>query len=76
MQTFLKFCEEGYWVLALAYRKGEDILQLQHADESQMTFLGFLLFFDPLKQKKPSEHRFPIRKWDSTLKVITGDNAM
>lgn len=74
-QRFTAWSEQGYRVLGLARRS----LPLQPAwhreDERDMTFAGFLLFFDPpepgVRKTLDALHALGV-----DLKIITGDNRL
>lgn len=72
-QRFAELSEQGFRTLGLAYRHLSEHANLTRADESEMTFLGFLVFADP-----PKEHIREIisqlRQPGIRLKIITGDN--
>ena len=65
---------QGLRVLGLATRKIEAKVCLTR-DEADMTFLGFLVFFDPPKADVV-EAVGSLNKLGVTLKVITGDNRL
>jgi Mg2+-importing ATPase len=73
--AFQKFSEEGYRVLGIAYTHGKKEKDFTRADEKEMTFLGFILLFDPLK-KDVQETIAQLEKTGVELKLITGDNAL
>jgi Mg2+-importing ATPase len=66
---------QGYRVLGLAIKPDERRELYSRQEESQMTFAGFLLFFDPPK----SDVKATVEKLSElgvTLKIITGDNHL
>ena len=64
--------KDGLRVLGLAYKKmGSD--KISRADEAQMTFLGLLVFADPLKPDI-AETINALKQLGVTLKIITGDS--
>ena len=66
------YCEQGYRVLGIAV-KNTQLGHITRADESEMSFAGFLLLEDPLKPSSlASLHR--LRELDVEVKIITGDN--
>jgi Mg2+-importing ATPase len=69
---FARFCNEGYRVLGLA-TKEIGMQRISREDEKNMTFAGFILLEDQLKEGViPS-----LRKLEDlgvTVKIITGDN--
>jgi P-type Mg2+ transporter len=72
---FQEFSGKGLRVLGIAYRNiGADKL-IAKGDESNMTFLGFLVLFDPIKPGIA----FTLGELKSlgiSLKIITGDNRL
>lgn len=74
-KSFLEFSNSGYRVLGLAYRNDDAITSLGPEHENQMTFLGFLLFWDPIK-KDIVETISGLEKLGIHLKIITGDNKL
>jgi P-type Mg2+ transporter len=71
-QQFEEFSGKGLRTLGLAYKEiGQN--KIKKDDETGMTFLGFLLFFDPPKAGivQTIEN---MEKLGVSLKVITGDN--
>lgn len=76
-QIYSRFQElsgKGFRVLGLS-RKSVDADVLQARDEAEMTFMGFLVFFDPPKEgieKTISD----MSELGIGLKVITGDNRL
>lgn len=65
--------QNGYRVLGIAYKKFDHKTVLKHDDETDLIFLGFLLFYDPLKPNI-SETIKELNRLGIQLKVITGDN--
>lgn len=74
-KRFVEFSNEGYRVLGIAYRNGDDISSLLPEHEKGMTFLGFLLFGDPIK-KDILDTIEGLGKLGIELKIITGDNKL
>lgn len=74
LQRFTELSSQGFRVLGLAYRR-VDVARITKSDECDMTFLGFLNFFDPPKpgivQTLKELAQLGIR-----LKIITGDNRL
>lgn len=69
---FISCSQEGYRVLGLAYKKVQTE-KVKREDEREMTFLGFILLEDPLKESALDS----IRRLDDLavkVKIITGDN--
>jgi Mg2+-importing ATPase len=65
--------DEGYRVLGLATRRIETRARYSAADEAEMHFEGYLLFFDPPKQDV-SATLHELAGLGVQLKVITGDS--
>ena len=71
-QHFADLSAQGFRVLGIASRV-VDTPHIRRADEQGLTFLGFLVFFDP---PKPGivETLGELRRLGISLKIITGDN--
>lgn len=70
---FADWSEQGFRVLGVATKEVVPQLEYTVAEESSMTFIGFLLFLDPPKpdaQKAIAD----LKNLGVTLKIITGDN--
>ena len=73
---FEKWSAQGYRVLGLAYKTFKDQTQTYSVnDETEMTFAGFLLFFDPPKEGV-KDTIVSLEKLGVKLKIITGDNHL
>ncbi len=74
-QQFETFGGSGYRVLGVAYREmgGKDAIMSHH--EADMTFLGFLVFFDPPKAGVANTIK-ELRNLGVELKIITGDSRL
>ena len=72
-QQFASFGADGFRTLGLAYKYIENSSRITKADESGMTFLGLLVFFDPPKEGV-TEVVHDLKTLGITVKVITGDN--
>ncbi|MGE5643729.1 MAG: magnesium-translocating P-type ATPase, partial [Byssovorax cruenta] len=73
-QRYSEWSEKGFRVLGVAVRKlDEPAESYSMADEKEMTFIGFLLFFDP---PKPDVQQaiIDLAQRGVQLKIITGDN--
>jgi Mg2+-importing ATPase len=78
---YATWSEQGFRVLGLATRElprcleGSDSAKCTRADEREMVFVGFLLFFDP---PKPGiqETIAALAERGVRLKIITGDNKL
>ena len=73
-QEFGELSKKGFRVLGLACRRIESNVCLAR-DEADMTFLGFLVFFDPPKKGIPETIQ-DLARLGVSLKVITGDNRL
>jgi Mg2+-importing ATPase len=72
-RRYMEFSSDGLRTLGVAYRSAGDTTVIGRADEAAMTFLGFLVFFDPLKEGiSETVHR--LAELGVSLKIITGDN--
>ncbi len=71
-RRFTELSEQGYRVLGLASRK-LSVTRISNSDEREMTFLGFLVFFDPPKAGI-GETLSQLEQLGIGLKIITGDN--
>jgi Mg2+-importing ATPase len=69
---FVAYCHSGYRVLGLSFKPMETI-KIQRTDEQDMTFLGFILLEDPLKESALSSFK-RLEELNIRVKVITGDN--
>ncbi|MBN1317967.1 MAG: magnesium-translocating P-type ATPase [Anaerolineales bacterium] len=80
-QRYSDWSEQGFRVLGLAYKEihpcSNDRLSYscERADEKEMTFEGFLTFFDPPKQGI-KETITDLENLGVQLKIITGDNKL
>ena len=72
---FKDFSSKGFRVLGIAYRKAgsETIITREH--ETNMTFLGFLVFHDPPKPRI-TDTIGELKRLGISLKMITGDNRL
>ena len=74
-QRFEELSSKGFRVLGVAYRNvGSDRL-ITKDHEADMTFLGFLVLFDPIKPKI-AETINELKHLGISLKIITGDNRL
>ena len=64
---------QGFRVLGLATKLVTAKARYDHADETDMTFAGFLLFFDPLKEGIGESIR-DLARLGIAVKIVTGDN--
>jgi P-type Mg2+ transporter len=75
-QRYQDWSEQGFRVLGIAVKVVEkQAASFQYKDEREMTFYGFLLFFDPPKPDilKTIEE---LEQLGVQLKIITGDNQL
>jgi Mg2+-importing ATPase len=72
---FKEFSAKGLRTLGVAYKEVGTADTLRTEDEAQMTFVGFLLLFDPLRSDIV-ETLQRLRNLGISLKFITGDNAL
>jgi Mg2+-importing ATPase len=73
-----KLNEEGYRVIAVAYRavSMEEIQPTYSVkDETDLTLLGFLAFLDPPKKSTPRALN-ALKKYHVDVKILTGDNEV
>jgi Mg2+-importing ATPase len=72
---FVELSSQGLRVLGIAYKDLGNISVIHNEDEKDLTFLGFLILFDPLK----AEIKETILKMNNLgilLKVVTGDSSL
>jgi Mg2+-importing ATPase len=72
-KRFTGWGDQGYRVLGVAICKVESRVNFTRDDERDLTFAGFLLFFDPPKPDAGAAIA-ALEKLGVRLKVITGDN--
>ena len=72
---FTEWSKQGYRVLGAATRTVDERISYSKADETELTFAGFLLFFDPPKPEV-KETIARLEKMGVQLKIITGDNKL
>jgi Mg2+-importing ATPase len=74
-QRFEELSSKGFRVLGIAYKDiGSDKLVTKDS-EAGMTFLGFLVLFDPAKPKI-AETISDLKRLGISLKIVTGDNRL
>jgi Mg2+-importing ATPase len=71
---FAAWSNQGFRVLGMATKPVEKKSNYTSVDEREMTFAGFLLFFDPPKPDVTQAIE-ALEKLGVRLKIITGDNA-
>ncbi|HXX35323.1 MAG TPA: magnesium-translocating P-type ATPase, partial [Thermodesulfobacteriota bacterium] len=74
-QRFEELSQKGFRILGVAFRELGSISSISKQHETGMTFLGFLVFFDPAK-KGIVETINKLRQLGVSLKIITGDNRL
>jgi Mg2+-importing ATPase len=74
-QHFEEFSTKGFRTLGVAYKNMGAASLMSKGDEAGMTFLGFLVLFDP---PKPNivETIVSLKNLGVALKIITGDNHL
>ncbi len=72
---FEKLSQQGFRTLGLAYRIINSAALINNDSETDMTFLGILVFFDPPKEGI-IETLADLKQLGISLKVITGDNKL
>lgn len=71
--TFIRYSNDGYRVLGIAIKEVTGDPLITKDDESDLTFLGFLLFEDPAKSDAADAIQ-NLKELGIGFKVITGDN--
>jgi len=74
-QHFEGFCKRGFRTLGLSCKDMWPATRVSKADESGMTFMGFLVLFDPPKPNI-GETIANLKNLGVSLKIITGDNRL
>jgi Mg2+-importing ATPase len=74
-QRFEELSQKGFRILGIAYRDVGSVSLITKEHETGMTFLGFLVFFDPAKTGIV-ETISKLRDLGVSLKIITGDNQL
>ena len=72
-KQFEQLSLQGLRILGLAYRNDVDISIINKDYERDMIFLGFLVFFDPIKPGIVESIK-KLKKLKVSLKIISGDN--
>lgn len=72
---FQSLSNQGYRVLAIAYKIMNKQLKYTREDEKEMIFAGFLAFTDPLLEDTPKVIK-ELRQEGITIKILTGDNEI
>jgi P-type Mg2+ transporter len=74
-KAFVQFSEQGLRTLGVAYRTLEATTSIGKEAEVAMTFVGFLLVYDPPKPGVADIIK-QMKDLGVSLKIITGDNAL
>jgi Mg2+-importing ATPase len=72
---FEEYSSQGYRTMGIAYRDVGSASDITKDHEAGMTFLGFLVLFDPVKSDI-AETIADLRSLGVSLKIITGDNRL
>ncbi len=76
MDEYRSLSADGYRVLAIAYREFDRTKQVfAVADETEMTLLGYIAFFDPPKDTS-ARAIDALTRSGVTVKILTGDNEL
>ena len=74
-QRFEEISAKGYRVLGIAYKNIEPAKIISKDSEVAMTFLGYLVLYDPAKPKI-AETISELKHLGISLKIVTGDNRI
>lgn len=74
-QQYQQFSDDGYRTLGLAIKEMPSVTTITRNDEVNLTFIGFLTFYDPVKADAPQIIK-QLQDLGISLKVITGDNTL
>ncbi|CUR51844.1 Magnesium-transporting P-type ATPase [Nitrosotalea devaniterrae] len=74
IQQFEELSQQGLRVLGISYKEIDSVV-IKKIDETCMTFLGFLVLHDPLKDGIVNTIK-SLKDLGISLKVITGDNRL
>lgn len=74
IKLYEDYSKDGYRTLGICW-KHIDTSSISKEDENNMTFLGFVTFFDPPKESAVTAIA-NLEKLGVKLKIITGDNAL
>lgn len=72
---YQQYSDNGYRTLGLAVRHMGNTTVISKEDEKDLTFVGFLTFYDPVK-KDAAAIIHGLGELGISLKIITGDNAL
>jgi len=73
LQKYEKLSQQGFRTLGVAYQDPYPSLSITKDQEADMTFLGFIIFYDPPKSGI-AEIIGRLKQLGVSLKIITGDN--
>lgn len=73
IHTYEQLSQEGLRVLGIAHKTIEKKKTYTPKDEEHLTFLGFLLYKDPIKETVPYAVK-ELQKLGVEIKILTGDN--
>ena len=74
-KRFESLSREGYRVLGVAYREAGSDTRINRDHETEMTFLGTIVLFDPVKPGIV-ETLVRLKKIGVSMKLVTGDNRL
>jgi Mg2+-importing ATPase len=74
-RLFEELSSQGFRVLGVAYKDAGDLSRINKEDETDMVFLGLLVFFDPPKAGI-AQTISDLKALGVSLKIITGDNRL
>lgn len=74
-QQYQQLSDNGYRTLGVAIKEMPGTTIIKKSDERDLTFMGFLTFYDPVK-KDAASIITQLNELGIGLKVITGDNAL
>jgi len=74
LDAYRKFSAQGYRTLGVAYRKFGNKETIDRTQEADMTFLGLIVLYDPLKEGV-DDVLAELRRRKINFKMITGDNV-
>jgi Mg2+-importing ATPase len=74
-QHYEELSSKGFRTIGVAYRDMGDSASINKDQETQMTFIGFLVLFDPPKANV-AEAITQLKNLGVSLKIITGDNKL
>ncbi|CAK4138081.1 unnamed protein product [Aphanomyces euteiches] len=80
-QTVHEYAKAGYYCMGLATKTLDDINAIDKSNiaraqvESNLTFIGLLLFLNPIKEESP-ELISALQNASIDIRIITGDNAL